>query len=397
LRTRALFRRDRPASRGQALVETALLLPILLILLLGAIDFGRLFFGWVNLHQAVRIGANFAATNPDMATERDRYVDLITGDLEGLNCDADTDNDGDIDGDDLPDPTYTTPDGTPVTVPTLGDYATVTLDCDFSPITPLGDVFFGDPIAMSATSTFPIREGCITCPEVEPEPPPPTPLQCRLVPDMDGMSVAGARLAWASAGFDPDKFTPAIGQDTSTVASAVVTEDDPLSTCEFPTFAIFSSSVLIAVETEDTGTGCAVVPNLIGITLSDGVDTWTGATFTGPLTVGGADPATADPNGVITSQVTTPASEPGVSCIDPAASIDVQVGAAWPAPPPAPCRVPNMINLFRDEGQAAWGDANFEVGNFSPPSGRFKIRAQSLVGGTYVPCEASIVVADKAN
>jgi hypothetical protein len=388
MRTRALFRRDRPASRGQALVETAILLPILLILLLGAIDFGRLFFGWVNLHQAVRIGANFAATNPDMATQRDRYVALIEGDLEGLNCEQDAP---------IPNPTYTTPDGTPVTVPTLGDYATLTLECVFSPITPLGDVFFGNEIALSATSTFSIREGCINCPEVEPEPPPPTPLQCRRVPDLEEMSVAGARLAWHSAGFDPDNFTPSIGQDTSTVESAVVTEDDPLSTCEVPTFAIFSSDVVVAVETEDSGTGCEVVPNLVGITLTDGVDAWTDSPFTGEMTAEGGPPASADPNGVITSQTTTPTSEPGVSCIDPAASIDVLVGAAWPTPPPAPCRVPNMINLFRVEGQAAWGVAGFDTASFSPTSGQFKIRAQSLVGGTYVPCEASIVVADKAN
>jgi hypothetical protein len=365
-----------------------LLLPILLILLLGAIDFGRLFFGWVNLHQAVRIGANFAATNQDMATERDRYVALIEGDLEGLNCERNAP---------IPNPTYTTPDGTPVTVPTLGDYATVTLDCEFSPITPLGDVFFGDPIAMSATSTFPIREGCITCPEVEPEPPPPTPLQCRLVPDMDAMSVAGARLAWESAGFDPTNVTVASGGETSTVASAALTEDDPLSNCEFPTYAIFSSSVLLSVEPEDSGTGCTVVPNLVGIALADGIDTWTGSPFTGAMTVDGGDPATADPTMVITSQATTPTSEAGVSCMDTAASMDVQLGPAWPTPPPAPCRVPNMINLFRAEGQVAWAAARFDGGNFSPTSGQFKIRAQSLVGGTYVPCDASIVVADKAN
>ena len=56
-----------------------------------------------------------------------------------------------------------------------------------------------------------------------------------------------------------------------------------------------------------------------------------------------------------------------------------------------------MINLFRDEGAAAWVDpGGFDPANFSPSTGTFKIRSQSLVGGTYVPCEASIVVSDKA-
>src|SRR4026209_988558 len=109
-----MFRRlPTPSSRGQALVETALLLPIILILLLGAIDFGRLFFGWTSLHQAVRIGANFAATHADMtADERLRYEDLINGDLAELNCELDTP---------IPNPTYTTSAGAPVADPGLGD------------------------------------------------------------------------------------------------------------------------------------------------------------------------------------------------------------------------------------------------------------------------------------
>jgi len=389
MRTRASFIDRRRHSRGQALVETAILLPVLLILLLGAIDFGRAFFGWVNLQQAVRIGANYAATHPNMdATERDRYEALVEGDLVALNCAIDSV---------IPNPTYTTPDGTPIANPTLGDYANVTLDCDFSPITPLADIFFGDPIPMSATSTFPIREGCINCPAVAPVDPPPTPLQCRLVPDLEDMSVAGARLAWASAGFDPDEFAPLTGQDTRTVASAVVTEDDPLSTCEFPTYAIFSSSVLVTTDDPaPTDPTCGTVPNVIGITLQDAQDEWTDAGFTGAFTVGGLDPATADPASVVTQQDTDLVSEAGVDCMPPTTLIDVEIGAPWPAPPPAPCRVPNMINLFRSEGQIAWVDEGFDSANFSPTSGTFKIRSQSLVGGTYVPCEASIVVGDKA-
>lgn len=392
MRSRASFiDRRRRHSVGQALVETAILLPVLLILLLGAIDFGRAFFGWVNLHQAVRIGANYAATHPNMdATERDRYEALVEGDLIDLNCAIDSI---------IPNPTYTTPDGTPIAAPGLGDYATLTLHCDFSPITPLADVFFGEPIAMSATSTFPIREGCINCPEVDPVDPPAAPLQCRLVPELEDMSVAGARLAWASAGFDPDEFAPLTGQDTETVQSAVVTEDDPLSSCDFPTYAIFSSSVLVTtVPPASTDPACRTVPNLIGISLEDALDAWTDAEFTGPFTVGDLDPTTADPASVVTQQDTVPPSAAGVACIDPATPVDVEVGAPWPAAPPAPCKVPNMINLFRVEGAAAWVDpGGFDPANFSPSTGTFKIRSQSLVGGTYVPCEASIVVGDKAN
>jgi hypothetical protein len=56
-----------------------------------------------------------------------------------------------------------------------------------------------------------------------------------------------------------------------------------------------------------------------------------------------------------------------------------------------------MINLFRSEGAVAWGEEGFAAANFSPSTGTFKIRSQTLVGGTYVPCEASVIVEDKAH
>ena len=54
----------RAQPRGQALVEFALILPLLVLLLLLAIDFGRVFFGWVALNNAARIAANEAAVQP---------------------------------------------------------------------------------------------------------------------------------------------------------------------------------------------------------------------------------------------------------------------------------------------------------------------------------------------
>ena len=45
--------RARP-HRGQTLVEFALTLPILLLLLFGIIEFGRIFQAWVTLQNAAR-------------------------------------------------------------------------------------------------------------------------------------------------------------------------------------------------------------------------------------------------------------------------------------------------------------------------------------------------------
>jgi Flp pilus assembly protein TadG len=51
-------------SRGQAVVEFALILPVFLLLLLLAIDFGRLFFTYIQLNNTAREGAAYAAANP---------------------------------------------------------------------------------------------------------------------------------------------------------------------------------------------------------------------------------------------------------------------------------------------------------------------------------------------
>ena len=58
--------------RGQALVELALILPLMLLLLLGAIDVGRLFYTYVGMQNAAREGATFA-----MTPTADGSVDLV--------------------------------------------------------------------------------------------------------------------------------------------------------------------------------------------------------------------------------------------------------------------------------------------------------------------------------
>jgi uncharacterized membrane protein len=55
--------REASGQRGQALVEAALLLPILLIVTLGAIDFGRLYFAHTAIANAAREGAMCASYN----------------------------------------------------------------------------------------------------------------------------------------------------------------------------------------------------------------------------------------------------------------------------------------------------------------------------------------------
>lgn len=56
--------RLRPRSRGQALVEFALILPIFLLLALAAIDLGRVFYSQITVTNAARAGAMTAAADP---------------------------------------------------------------------------------------------------------------------------------------------------------------------------------------------------------------------------------------------------------------------------------------------------------------------------------------------
>lgn len=53
-----------PRVAGQSLLELGLALPLLLLILLGTVDLGRVFFDIVQLRNAAREGAGYAARNP---------------------------------------------------------------------------------------------------------------------------------------------------------------------------------------------------------------------------------------------------------------------------------------------------------------------------------------------
>ena len=86
--------RDRH-PRGQAMIELAIVLPLMALLLVMAVDFGRVFFGWVGLHSAARIAADFAAQYPDADwADPDHprvleYIARIEADAAAINCDLD--------------------------------------------------------------------------------------------------------------------------------------------------------------------------------------------------------------------------------------------------------------------------------------------------------------------
>jgi len=183
------------------MVEFALVLPLVALLLVMAIDFGRVFFGWVAVTNMSRVGASYAAMNPDAfkapgdATKQAAYRLQMNHDATSINCDLPAT---------LPSPVFSNVAGTadPYEV---GDRATVTLACDFGLITPLASALFGGPISLTAESVFVVRTGVINGapvgPIVTPVPITPAPIPQCTVPQFVGTDIDDASDTWSSAGF----------------------------------------------------------------------------------------------------------------------------------------------------------------------------------------------------
>ena len=82
----------RRPQRGQSLTELALILPLILLLTVAALDFGRIYLGYINVQNMARIAANYAANNPlAWGTTPDtdiqaRYQSQVVEDSAATNC-----------------------------------------------------------------------------------------------------------------------------------------------------------------------------------------------------------------------------------------------------------------------------------------------------------------------
>jgi len=114
-------------NRGQALVEFALILPLLLLIIFGIIDFSRAFFVYVNLTNAAREGTRYGLVNPRDYTGIDTHarstVDLVPAPLVTVNVWYDK-GPGTA--------TFSNPQYV-----TVGDRVVVEIAYDLEPVTPL--------------------------------------------------------------------------------------------------------------------------------------------------------------------------------------------------------------------------------------------------------------------
>ena len=167
--SRAARASKRRRTRGQSLVEFALVLPILLFLTLIALDFGRVYLGYINLQNMARIAANFAGNNPAAwdgvsrpqdAELKDKYFHQIIADAQAINCSLIDDNgDGDIDADDFV-PTFTDMTGNGIGTD-AGDIGEVQIGCRFAVITPGIANVVGGSVQVAGASRFPVKNGMI--------------------------------------------------------------------------------------------------------------------------------------------------------------------------------------------------------------------------------------------
>jgi Flp pilus assembly protein TadG len=168
--------RSRRRSRGQAIVELALILPVMLLLLAAASDLGRLFHSKIIVANAARAGALEAARHPTSYVAG-QPCDALTN---RIMCAVGTESAGSF-------VTVTPADVTLACDPSpcaeaLGNTVSVTVNAEFDLLTPILSSFFGGQqidLASSATAQIavqPVIAAPSSGPSASPTPTPtPTP------------------------------------------------------------------------------------------------------------------------------------------------------------------------------------------------------------------------------
>ena len=130
------------SEKGQSMVETALVLPLILLLLFGIFDFGWLFYNKLQVQNCAREGARFAAVNYDIDNDVKSKDDIkkYVKDMEmnGLTFDIDVN---------------ATADGVH-----KNGYLTVVIKTDVPTMTPIIGAFFPDGKCHMKASTTMYRE-----------------------------------------------------------------------------------------------------------------------------------------------------------------------------------------------------------------------------------------------
>ncbi|MEH6993013.1 TadE family protein [Neobacillus drentensis] len=116
------------SEKGQSLVETALMVPILLLFLFGILDFGRMLYTILTLDHAGREAARLASVHSSNADIEDRVNNYVAG-VKTINITPAED------------------------IRKTGDEVTIYLEYDFNFITPLADTIVS-PMELTNTTVM---------------------------------------------------------------------------------------------------------------------------------------------------------------------------------------------------------------------------------------------------
>jgi Flp pilus assembly protein TadG len=157
----------RGLTLGQAVAEFALIVPIFILMLLIAVDFGRLFFTYIQVNNAAREAANYAAAHAvDYANGTTTYSQFHDSSISAGLAEANVQTQpGAGTAMAFASPTCFSP-GPPVatidcadapqngtSASGIGNQVSVTVTQQFSFLTPFLNTFFGGGLTMNATAT----------------------------------------------------------------------------------------------------------------------------------------------------------------------------------------------------------------------------------------------------
>lgn len=392
-RARVLVRRDRAhprhRHRGQSLVEFALILPVLLLILLGGIDFGRVFLGWVSLNNTARIAANYAASNATLLNAGNvaalaGYNALVQQDTSATNCKP---------PDPIPAPTFTPDAG-------IGSSATVALSCQFGIITPLISLVLGNQVTVSASAVFPVRSG--------------------IVADVPGGGPSDPVAAFnvSPLGGDAPLTVAFNNVSTGTITSYQWDyEGDGIvdSTAQNPPDHVYTvPGTYKPTLTVSNGLVSSTATRTVFVTAPPGpVADFTASPQTGtaPLTVTFTNTSTGsivsyawdfDGNGTTDSTLQSPPSQTfnagswnvSLTVTDGIGQSSTATKTVVVSAPVPQCTVPNFKNQqTSDLIQQQWSSVGFQTTVIFNPSRppEFKITKQSLAAGSQQPCTTAVI------
>jgi PKD repeat protein len=411
----------RRRHRGQSLVELALILPVLLLLTLVAIDFGRVYLGWVNLQQMTRIAASFAADHamawdtPGDQAQQDRYYQKIVNDAQAINCALPPEAS-------FPQPTFT--GGT-----ALGAHVTVAISCQFSIITPIVSDILGGTILVTAETTYPVKEGAIasgtgggapiTLPPVADFIASPRTGWAPLAVTLTDTSIGGpSSWTWdfSVSATGTNGATPSVNQWTALDQGPyTITYDcagQPGDTCSFGVALSVSNPggsdsttradhIVVTVPPADgpiaefTGTPTSGVQPLS--VAFDFVDLRAGAVTYVDYAWDFGDGATGNGASITHTYAAEDTYDVTLTVRDDTGATNQLIKVGYITVSHEICRVPDFANKKKNNAQAIWAAANFTTQvQFRSGQGNYDIRYQSLVGGTIDPqpdgCDSVIEV-----